>query len=112
MYWQDSGSAHAPQIMAESIEFPLDRCQAFALLAARYSSAGDHARAISCVRAAEHAARAVRGHFQTMALYWVVCAARSAGESDAARHVSEVIHKPLQGLADATKVTGCRQRSP
>ena len=93
------GQRARAELMAESIEFPLDRCQAFSLLAARYSD--DHARAISCMRAAEHAARAIRGHYQTLALYWVVCAARAAGQSDAARRVSETIHRPLKGLSDS-----------
>ena len=53
------------------------------------------------LRAAEHAARAIRGHYQTLALYWVVCAARAAGQSDAARRVSETIHRPLKGLRDS-----------
>ena len=95
------GQRARAEIMAESIDFPLDRCQAFALLAPRYASAGDHARAISCVRAAEHAAHAIRGHYHTLAFYWVVCAARAAGQPDAAQRVSESIHRSLQGLMDA-----------
>jgi hypothetical protein len=95
------GERARAELMAESTEFPLDRCQVFALLGARYASVGNRARAILCVRAAEHAARAVRGHFHTMALYWVVCAARSASEPDAARHVSDAICRALKALMDA-----------
>ena len=94
------GQRARAELMADRIEFPLDRCHAFSLLAARYSSAGDHERATFCVRTAEKAASAIRGHYHTTALYWVVCAARAAGLPDAASRVSAAIHLSLKNLMD------------
>lgn len=65
--------------MAEAIAFPLDRCQAFALLAPRLMAAGRGRDAADAVRQAELAAGAISGHFHPLAAYWVVKAAAAVG---------------------------------
>ena len=106
------GNLARAEVMAESIEFPFDRCQAFSLLAARYSSVGNHARAISCVRSAEHAARAIRGHYYTLALYWVVCAARANDQFEVVQRVRDAIDQPLSAMAAAAERYAADNASP
>lgn len=92
------GQRARAQLMADAIEFPLDRCHALSMLAARHAAASDTERARACIRAAERAAGAVHGHFQTMALHWVVDKALATGFGDVAERVGHKIRAAIAKL--------------
>ena len=94
------------QAMADSVDFPLDRCHAFALLAPRWAALSNSQRAIGCVRAAERAARGVRAHFETMAKYWVVRAARLAGDREVVERTLEAVRGQLDAIAVVLRPSG------
>ena len=102
------GQLGRAEFMARNIEFPLDRCHAFSLLAVRYTKAGNAAKASSCVRLAERAASVVGGHFSTMALYWVTHAALESGlnefSTDAAKSVRASLDKLIPEKPEVTLI--------
>lgn len=95
----DLGQQQRARLMAEAIQFPLDRCHAFALLAKCHHDAGEDIEATECLRASEHAAAAVIGHFQSMALYWVATAARHVGRNDYCARSCGMIGTTLRELS-------------
>ncbi|MEH2606194.1 hypothetical protein V1277_005571 [Bradyrhizobium sp. AZCC 1588] len=95
------GQLTRAELMAEAIQFPLDRCQAFSFLAARYAKAGQYGRSHACVRAAEQAARCIHGGFQSLAFYWVLRAARAIGQAEPERRIRDAVHLTLGELAEA-----------
>jgi hypothetical protein len=86
------------ELTAKNIEFPLDRCHAFSLLAIRNSKARNAAEASNCLRLAERAASVVRGHFSTMALYWVTHAALESGLNELSIDVAKSVRASLDKL--------------
>jgi hypothetical protein len=87
------------ELMANNIEFPLDRCHAFSLLAIRYTKAGNAVEVSDSVRRAARAARAVGGHFSTMALYWVTHAALESGLVEVASETAKSVRTSLDKLS-------------
>lgn len=99
------GEPGRAELLATNIEFPLDRCHAFSLLAIRYAKAGNMVKASSCLRLAERAARTVRGHFSTMASYWTIHAALVSGLGEFATATVSSVHRSLGTLRQLQRDT-------
>ena len=76
------GQLGRARLMADNIEFALDRCHAFSLLAQRHAHLGDLGTAARCLDEASRAASAIDPKFQSMGYYWLVCAAQAAGNTE------------------------------
>ncbi|HEX3067244.1 MAG TPA: ATP-binding protein [Thermoanaerobaculia bacterium] len=79
-----AGQVHRAELMANNIEFAVDRCQAYTLIAPVFAADGDHAGAKRCLVEATRAISAIDSTHAAMAWSWVATVAVECGFRDVA----------------------------
>lgn len=93
-----AGQLQRAELMANNIEFAVDRCLAYALIAPSFAADGDVAAAQRCLAEAERAISAIDTTHSTMAWFWVTKAAAAGGFRDAAMRASANALKAVEPL--------------
>lgn len=93
-----AGQLQRAELMANNIEFAVDRCLAYALIAPSFAADGDVAAAQRCLAEAERAISAIDTTHSTMAWFWVTRAAVACGFRDAALRASANALKAVEPL--------------
>jgi hypothetical protein len=95
------GHLQRAELMADNIEFAVDRCLAYSLLAPSFHEEGDTSAVQRCLTEAERAIAAIDATHSSMAWAWVADAAAKCGFRDVARRASESALKAVDELRAA-----------
>lgn len=95
-----AGQLQRAESMANNVEFAVDRCLAYTLLAPLFAIDGDLAAAQRCLTEAERAISAIDTTHSSMAWAWVTSAAKDCGFHDAAMRACENSAKTVEPLRD------------
>jgi hypothetical protein len=93
-----AGQVHRGELMANNIEFAVDRCLAYSLLAPAFAADGDLAAAQRCLSEAERAISAIDTTHSGMAWAWVAKAAVDCRSTEAAARASASALKSVEAL--------------
>jgi hypothetical protein len=93
-----AGQLQRAELMANNIEFAVDRCLAYALIAPSFAADGDIAAAQRCLAEAERAISAIDTTHSAMAWFWVTRAAVAGAFRDAAMRASANALKAFEPL--------------
>lgn len=93
-----AGQLQRAELMANNIEFAIDRCLAYTLLAPSYAADGDLAGAQRSLAEAERAISAIDATHSAMAWSWVAKAAVACGLRDLAMRASENAAETVKDL--------------
>ena len=95
-----AGQLQRAELMANNVEFAVDRCLAYTLLAPPFAADGDLTATQRCLTEAERAISAIDTTHSSMAWAWVTSAARDCGLRDAAMRAADNAAKTIELLRD------------